>query len=57
MKLLLIIYVLAVFLVSPVLIVRLVKKGLKATWQRVLLLVGGTALVISALAALALIVS
>lgn len=57
MKLLLIIYVLAVFLVSPMVIVRLVKKGLKATWQRALLLVGGTALVISALAALALIVS
>ena len=33
------------------------KKGLKATWQRVLLLVGGTALVISALAALAWIAS
>lgn len=31
MKLLLIVYVLAVFLVSPVVIVRLVKKGLKAT--------------------------
>ena len=57
MKLLLIVYVLAVFLVSPMVIVRLVKKGLKATWQRVLLLGGGTALVISALAALAWIAS
>ena len=57
MKLLLIVYVLAVFLISPIVIVRLVKKGLKATWQRVLLRVGGTALVISALAALAWIAS
>ena len=57
MKLLLIVYVLAVFLISPMVIVRLVKKGLTATWQRVLLLVGGTALVISALAALAWIAS
>mgnify|MGYP000230817944 CR=1 FL=1 len=57
MKLLLIVHVLAVFLISPMVIVRLVKKGLKATWQRVLLLVGGTALVISALAALAWIAS
>lgn len=57
MKLLLIVYVLAVFLISPMVIVRLVKKGLKTTWQRVLLLVGGTALVISALAALAWIAS
>lgn len=57
MKLLLIVYVLAVFLISPMVIVRLVKKGLKATWQRVLLLVCGITLVISALAALAWIVS
>ena len=57
MKPFLIAYILAVFLVSPMVIVRLVKNGLKATWQRVLQLVGGTALVISALAALALIVS
>ena len=57
MKPFLIAYILAVFLVSPVVIVRLVKKGLKTTWQRVLLLVGGPALVISALAALAWIAS
>lgn len=57
MKPFLIAYILAVFLVSPVVIVRLVKKGLKTTWQRVLLLFGGTALVISALAALAWIAS
>ena len=57
MKPFLIAYILAVFLVSPVVIVRLVKKGLKTTWQRVLLLVCGTALVISALAALAWIAS
>lgn len=57
MKPFLIAYILAVFLVGPMVIVRLVKKGLKTTWQRVLLFVGGTALVISALAALALIAS